>query len=259
MKAIALTTLALVSREVRIFYRARSRVVGAFLQPFVFWVLIGSGFNASLNLAGAEGLKYSDYFFPGILLMVILFTAIFSTITVIDDRKQGFLKGVLASPAPRIGIVLGKVGGGTLLGTLQGLLFAALICTPLVGLELRGDGLVRLTVGMAGLAAGLTALGLLIAWQFDSIQGYHAIMSVALFPMWIFSGAVFPVAGTPAWMAVVMKVNPLTYGLVIIRDAFEWPDGVVVEAAGPAPWCWLAVFGVVAVVVATVRISGDGE
>lgn len=222
---LLLPTGTLVLRELRHFYREKSRVIGVIVQPFLFWLLIGSGLNASFNPVNSDQ-SYMDYFFPGILLMVIMFTAIFSTFSIIEDRREGFLQGVLVSPAPRLAIVLGKVIGGALLGLAQGVLFLLLVLTPMIELSL---GLVQVAVligWMLVVAALLTGLGVVMAWWMNSTQGYHSLMSVFLLPMWIFSGAAFPIAGAPHWLQIVMLANPLTHGLRLMRACFH---GITVE------------------------------
>lgn len=218
---LMMTSGTLLWREIVQFLRQRNRVIGALLQPLLFWVLIGAGLDHSFRPGGSTEVTYGAYFFPGILLMILLFTSIFSTISIIEDRNSGFLQGVLVAPVPRAGIVLGKVLGGTALGMLQALLFLALIITPMVDLQLTAIGFVKLVVHMTLIGFMLTGLGTVIAWGMDSSQGYHAIMSVFLFPLWIFSGAAFPVEGTPTWLHGLMVANPLTHGLYGMRNCFE--------------------------------------
>src|SRR5439155_3778971 len=121
---------------------------------------------------------YLRYFFPGTILMILLFTAIFSTISVIEDRKEGFLQGVLVAPVSRMSIVLGKILGGTLLAFGQGLIF--LILAPLVGIKLTLAGVSLAMLTMLIVSFALTALGLCIAWRLNSTQGFHAIMNLFL-------------------------------------------------------------------------------
>src|SRR5438552_15814396 len=144
-------------RELVRFYRQRSRVVGVIASPLVFWVVLGSGFGTSFRSGSASGQNYLDYAYPGTLIMIVLFTAIFTMMSVIEDRKEGFLLSVLVAPVPRSAIVLGKVLGGTTLSTIQGLIFLAF--APLVGVHVSpGDFLlVALTVFLVSFA--LTALG----------------------------------------------------------------------------------------------------
>jgi ABC-2 type transport system permease protein len=204
-------------REVVRFYRQKSRVVGVIASPVVFWLVIGSGFGTSFRSGSAGASQhYLDYFYPGALIMIVLFTSIFTMMSVIEDRKEGFLLSVLVAPVSRSAIVLGKVLGGTTLATLQGLIF--LIFAPLVGVHMTFSGflLVALTVFLVSFA--LTALGFAIAWPMDSTQAFHAIINLFLIPLWLLSGALFPLAGASIWLRVMMRINPLTYGVDALRD-----------------------------------------
>ncbi len=203
-------------REIIRFVRQRSRLVGAFAQPLLFWVLLGAGFSASLRPPGApEDLGTMAYFYPGIIGLVLLFTAIFATIAVVEDRKSGFLQGVLVSPISRSGIVLGQALGGTTLAVLQGVLFLAL--APLVGITLTPTSVVAVVLVLAAVAFALTSLGLVIAWRMESTQGFHAIMNLILMPIWLLSGAFFPASGAAGWLGWLMQLNPLTYGMAALR------------------------------------------
>jgi ABC-2 type transport system permease protein len=198
------------------FVRQRSRLLGAFAQPFVFWLLLGGGLNASFRPgAGVGGAGYVEYFYPGVIVMVLLFTAIFATIAVVEDRRSGFLQGVLVAPVRRSAIVLGQALGGTSLAMLQGTLFLAF--APFAGIALTPLAVAVTLVTMFFVAFGLTGLGLMIAWRMDSTQGFHAIMNLLLMPLWFLSGAVFPAEGAPVWLGWVMRLNPLSYGMAALR------------------------------------------
>lgn len=214
---VALPAFTLWWREVVRFYRQRTRVVGVIASPLVFWLVIGSGFGTSFRSGGAAGQQhYLDYFYPGALIMIVLFTSIFTMMSVIEDRKEGFLLSVLVAPVPRSAIVLGKVLGGTTLSAIQGLIFLAF--APLVGVHLGiGDFLlVVLTVFLVSFA--LTALGFAIAWPMDSTQAFHAIINLFLIPLWLLSGALFPLSGASGWIRILMWINPLTYGVEALRN-----------------------------------------
>jgi ABC-2 type transport system permease protein len=203
-------------REVVRFYRQPARVAGVILSPLLFWIVIGSGFGTSFRSGGGAGQQhYLDYFYPGALVMIVLFTAIFTMMSVIEDRNEGFLLSVLVAPVPRAAIVLGKVLGGTTLATVQGLIF--LVFAPLVGVHmtLASFGLIVLTVFLTSFA--LTALGFAIAWPMDSSQSFHAIINLFLIPLWLLSGALFPLSGASRWIRAVMYINPLTYGVEALR------------------------------------------
>lgn len=213
-------TYALWQRDVLRFLRQPSRVIGALASPILFWLVIGSGLGSSFHApsgasVGADTGGYLQYYFPGSLALIVLFTAIFSTISVIEDRSEGFLQGVLASPAPRLAIVLGKACGSTTLAVLNGVLFLLLL--PAAGLA-PGVGLLVVTViwiALVGLA--LSGLGLMIAWPLRSTQGFHVIMNVVLVPLWLLSGALFPAAGASPWVRVLMRLNPLTPAVETLR------------------------------------------
>ena len=210
-----LATYSLWARDVIRFYRQRSRVVGALGTPVVFWLLLGSGLGSSFRVTADAPVNYLQYFFPGTLALIVLFTAIFSTISVIEDRREGFLQGVLVAPVPRATIVAGKILSGTTLAVLQAMLF--LLLAPGAGIGLRADLLLPLVVALLTLAFALTGLGFLVAWQLDSTQGFHAVMNLVLVPMWLLSGAVFPAEGAAWWIRAIMWANPMTYGVTALR------------------------------------------
>src|SRR5205085_3417083 len=149
------------------------------------------------------------------LIMIVLFTSIFTMMSVIEDRKEGFLLSVLVAPVPRSAIVLGKVLGGTTLAAVQGLIF--LLLAPLTGVHigLAALPLIILTVFLVSFA--LTALGFAIAWPMDSTSAFHAIINLFLIPLWLLSGALFPLSGASGWLRWLMRLNPLTYGVEALR------------------------------------------
>jgi ABC-2 type transport system permease protein len=213
---LLLPIFALWHREMVRFVRQRSRVTGALAQPIVFWLLLGGGLNASFQPAGAPpGTSYIEYFYPGIIILTLLFTAIFATISTVEDRREGFLQGVLVAPVPRWSIVLGQALGATSLAVIQGTL---LLCVaPLAGIALTIASVVSSIGVMIIISLALTGLGLIIAWRMESTQGFHAIMNLILIPIWLLSGAFFPAAGAPAPLNWLMRIDPLTYGMAALR------------------------------------------
>ncbi len=211
-------TLSLWWREIVRFYRNRGRVVGVIASPLLFWIVIGSGFGSSFrsNTPGGQS-HYLEYFFPGTITMIVLFTSIFAMMSVIEDRKEGFLLSVLVAPVSRSVIVLGKVLGGSSLAAVQGVLFLAF--TPfLKGAHLGLDNIVPIIATVFLISFSLTALGFAIAWRMDSTQGFHAIVNLFLLPLWMLSGALFPLSGASGWIRVIMQVNPVTYGNEALRQ-----------------------------------------
>ena len=203
-------------RDIVRFYRQRSRIIGALGTPVVFWILLGSGLRSSFRADTNAQVDYLEYFYPGTLVLILLFTAIFSTISVIEDRQTGFLQGVLVAPIPRISIVIGKTLGGTTLACGQAGLF--LLLAPLANASPDWNTLPTLVLVLSMFAFGLTGLGFVLAWWLDSTQGFHAIMNLLLVPMWLLSGAVFPAYGASKWIQNIMLVNPMTYGVSAVRS-----------------------------------------
>ncbi len=217
---IWMPAISLWQREIVRFYRQKSRVVGVIASPLLFWLVLGSGFAHSFsggNSAAGAGADYSSFFFPGAIVMIVLFTAIFSMMSLIQDRNEGFLLSVLAAPVSRSSIVLGKVLGGATLAAIQGVIF--LVFCPLVGVH-PGLATIALAVAIIVLISfELTALGFAIAWPMDSPQAFHAIVNLILIPLWLLSGSLFPADRASGWMRLIMRLNPLTYGVDILRHA----------------------------------------
>ena len=232
----ALPIVSLWRRELVRFVRQRSRIVGALGTPIVFWVLIGSGLGSSFRLTGdgvAREMNYLEYSFPGTIVLIVLFTAIFSTISIIEDRREGFLQSVLAAPIERSAIVLGKVLGSATLAVGQAMLFVVVMAWA-AGISLTVGAVIASLGILIILSIALSALGFLIAWPMDSTQGFHAIMNLFLVPMWLLSGAFFPASGASDWMGWVIRLNPLTYGVTALRRALYWgsqPDAAAGEMA----------------------------
>lgn len=207
-------------RELVRFYRQKARVVGVIASPLLFWLVLGSGFSKTFQshgaTAAASSSHYLSYFFPGAIVMIVLFTAIFSMMSLIQDRNEGFLLSVLAAPISRSAIVLGKVLGGATLAAIQGWIF--LVFAPLAGVHVGVVGILYSLLVIALTSFALTALGFVIAWPMDSTQAFHAVINLILIPLWLLSGALFPASGASGWLRLVMLLNPLTYGVDALRN-----------------------------------------
>lgn len=261
---------ALCWREIVRFFRQRNRIVGAIGQPVLFWLLFGAGLQRSFRLGeGTEAeTSFLEYYFPGSLMLILLFTAIFATISIIEDRREGLLQAVLIAPCPRWSMVLGKVLGGTLIAMLQGLIFLGLALLLKIEMSVSAIGALAVLMFVAGVA--LTSLGVVIAWRMDSTQGFHAIMSVLLMPMWLLSGAFFPIpalASGATWSELVlhwtMRLNPLTYAVAGARRlvvAGPLPESIWTPSLATS-WTVTCVFAVVMFAVASwvaaQRTKGD--
>lgn len=216
-----LPAISLWRREVVRFFRQPSRIASAIATPVLLWLLVGTGLSHSFHLPGTASASYLRFFYPGTILLVVLFAAIFATISVIEDRHEGFLQGVLVAPVGRSSLVIGKLAGGGTIAWLQGVVLLAL--APFAGIHLNWLGTIEAAGILALIALAMTGLGFGFAWKVDSTQGYHGVMNLVMFPLWLLSGALFPAAGAPGWLAWVMRLNPLTYGLAALRHALFSP------------------------------------
>lgn len=224
------TIAVLWRRDLLRFLRQPSRIVGALGQPILFWLLLGSGMGAAFTIPGAPGLGYPEYFFPGVVLMIVVFASIFSTVSVIEDRQRGFLQTVLVSPGSRAAMVIGKSLGSTSVALLQAGLFIAL--APWAGFAPGriSWGLLLLVLTVTSLS--LTAFGFALAWWLDNLQAYHAIQMSLLVPLWAVSGAMFPSPGGA--FGTAMRLDPLSYAVEAVRRALYGgllPAGLVPHAA----------------------------
>jgi len=216
----ALRTIgALTGREMLKFVRDRSRVLGALAQPLALWLLLGLGFQNTVQPPGGIGESYVAFLFPGILALVLLFTAIFSTISVVEERTSGFLQAVLVAPTPRTALVFGTALGGTLLATGQALLF--LVALPFLSLSPGwiGVGMIVAICFCTGLA--FTSLGFAIAWRMDTTRGFHAVMNLFLLPLWFVSGAMFPIEGAAPVVQWLVWANPVSYAVSGLRHGLH--------------------------------------
>jgi len=252
--SVALPVVSLWWREVVRFYRQPGRVVGVILSPVVFWLVIGSGFGNSIR-SGAGGTEhYLGYFFPGALILVVLFTSIFAMMSVIEDRREGFLLSVLVAPVNRSVIVLSKVLSGTTLSAVQGMIFLAF--APAAGIRIAWQQLALVALIVFLVSFSLTALGFIVAWRLDSAQAFHAIVNLFMIPMWLLSGALFPMSGASAWIRVLMRANPLTYGVDALRAALF--PGTLGETSAAGALAILAAFSAFMFVVAFWMASRRG-
>ena len=226
---------ALWRREIVKFVRDRSRVGGAILQPLVVWLLLGFGFQDTFHLPTGTGdeVPFLEFLFPGILALVALFTSIFSTISIVEERKSGFLQAALAAPVSRPSLVLGAILGGTTIAVCEGALFFAML--PLIGVAPSVAGVALMVLVLALIALAFTALGVVIAWRTHTTRGFHAVMNLFLIPLWVLSGAFFPASGSPPVLQWVLRLNPVTYAVDALRAALYWPGTTPIEGVPFVP------------------------
>jgi ABC-2 type transport system permease protein len=226
------TVGALTGREMLKFVRDRSRVLGALAQPLALWVLLGLGFQGTFQPpAGSVDGSYVSFLFPGILALVLLFTAIFSTISIVEERTSGFLQAVMVAPTPRTALVFGTALGGTLLATVQALLFLGAL--PFLSLSPGLLGLAMVAAICFGTGLAFTALGFAIAWRMDTTRGFHAVMNLFLLPLWFLSGAMFPAEGAAPVLRWLVWGNPVSYAVSGLRHGLHGFAADSATLAGP--------------------------
>lgn len=211
-------------RELKRFWRDKPRIIGAIAQPALFLFILGTGLSGGFSKAFAGGQAaqflpgvkdYITYMYPGIIGMTVLFTGIFSAVSIIWDREFGFLKEILVAPVSRWAVAVGKALGGSTVAMLQGTIM--LLFAPLVGVSLTPLIVLELIPLLFLVSFSMTSVGIAVAARMKSMEGFHMIMNFLLMPMFFLSGALFPLRGLPAWMDVLVKIDPLTYGVDIMR------------------------------------------
>jgi len=203
-------------REMIRFSRDRMRMVTSLLQPLLFLFVLGSGLSR-LASAGTHGVDLRTFVYPGVLAMAVMFTAIFSAASIVWDREFGFLREMLVAPVRRGSIVLGKCLGGATVAGLQGVIVLAM--AGLVHVPYAPAMLLEVFALQVLLAFSITAFGVMAAARINQMQSFMALTQMLVMPMFFISGALFPVAGLPAWLAVLNRVDPLTYAVDPMRRA----------------------------------------
>ena len=203
-------------RQIKKYFRSRSRIVGSLGQPLLFLVALGFGFGSIYQQAGRG--SYIQFLAPGIIMMSVLFTAVFSGMDLIWDRQFGFLKETMVAPVSRLEIMLGKTLGGATVAAVQGLI--VFILTLLVGFKPQNILMLPVAIGIIILVAVLfTSLGIAMASTMEDMQGFQLIMNFLVMPIFFLSGALFPLQGLPRVMEIITRIDPLTYGIDGVRAA----------------------------------------
>jgi daunorubicin resistance ABC transporter membrane protein len=238
---------ALVRRDLLRLRRDTGRWMGLVLQPLLLWALLGSGFGDVFKVPGLD-IDYHRFFFPGLVVMVGLFTAIFATMAVIEDRDHGFLQQVLVSPASRFAMVTGKVLGVLAIALAQFIVIAP--AATLAGYDLASIDLGLLTIAYILGVSGMTALAFALAWVCQTTHAYHAIMGVLLIPLWLVSGSMFPIPAS-GWLHHLCALNPLTYAVDALRHGFEGGHSALASTTPLAAFAALLTFVALAMTLAT--------
>jgi len=202
-------------RQLKRYFRSKSRIIGSLGQPLLFLLAFGFGFGSIFQKAG-QG-NYIEFLAPGIIAMSILFTAVFSGIEIIWDKQFGFLKETLVAPVSRFEIMLGRTLGGATVAVFQGLI--VLIISLFAGFKIESTGMFSAFLFMALIAVLFTALGTAIASVLEDMQGFQLIINFLIMPLFFLSGALFPIEGLPKTIAIITRINPLAYGIDGLRGA----------------------------------------
>ena len=211
-------------RDVLRYWRDRTRLVASLAQPLLFLIVFGTGLSSALSGAGgglggaagaAAGLTYTQFIFPGIIGMSVLFSAIFASMSIVWDREFGFLKEVLVAPIDRSTVAIGKSLGGATQAMVQGLIL--LILAPVIGVKLTLGSVLALIPLVFVLAFALSSMGVAIASRMKSMQGFQVVVNFLMMPMFFLSGALFPLSGLPTWMTVLTRLDPAAYGMDPLR------------------------------------------
>jgi ABC-2 type transport system permease protein len=216
-------------REFKTFIRERSRIIGMIGQPLFYLLILGKGITSSMHLNGAPpSMDYLRFMYPGIIGMSILFTSIFSAVSIIWDREFGFLKEVMVAPVPRWAVAVGKILGGATVAMIQSMIL--ILLAPIVGVSLSPVIFLELLLFAFLISFAITSLGMIIAARMQSMQGFQMIMNFLVMPLYFLSGAMFPLASAPAWMKSLMTVDPLTYGVDALRNVLY--SGTAIRVGG---------------------------
>jgi ABC-2 type transport system permease protein len=239
-------------REVKRYLRERTRPISSFVQPLLWLVIFGAGLGSSIRGGAVVGFSYQEFIFPGIIGQTLLFTSMFMGISVIWDRQFGFLKEILVAPISRISIFTGKMLGVSTDSMIQGLI--VLMLGPLIGVKITLAMVIAVIPLMLLITLGMVCIGLTIASFMSSLESYGTIVTFVNLPMFLLSGALFPVFNLPSWLQWAVYINPLTYGvdalrIVILGSAYVSPIPLHVDVI------FLAVFDAVMMIVGTYSFS----
>jgi len=204
----------IVAREFKKFIRERSRLFSAIARPLLWLFIVGAGISRLVS--HDMGMPYTQFIFPGIIGMTILFSSIFSSISIIWDKEFGFMKEILVAPVSRFSIVIGKALSGTIVSTIQAIIIIALF--PFVGFKLGVLQIVSVIVVCISISFCISAFGIVLATFYESYESFSVIMNFIIMPMFFLSGAMYPVRLLPDILQVAAKVNPLTYGIDALKN-----------------------------------------
>ena len=213
MITVVLDSITIAKRDIIRSFRQKSQLYSSIVRPVIWLFLLGTGLRGSFN--APEGFTYTQYIFPGMIVMNILFASIMSGTTIIWDREFGFLKEIMVAPMSRTSIVFGKTLSGSIIATIQGIIVLAFF--PLVGLHLSFIQIILAILGMFIVAISITSLGIMIASKMTSFEGFGTINNFLVMPLFFLSGAMYPTDKVPTWLKPLIYINPVTYSVNLLR------------------------------------------
>ncbi len=249
-------------RDILRFWHDKMRMISSITFPLLFLFVFGSGLSARMGFL-SPGVDFTQFMFPGIIGMTVLMSSFMAGISVVWDREFGFLKEVLVAPISRASVAVGKTLGAATVALFQGILI--LLFAPLIGVSLSVWTVLALLPLMLLLSISMGSLGILLATRIKSMEAFQAVMQMLMFPMVFLSGVFFPLQGLPAWMSVLVKLNPATYGIAPIRQVVlgASPDSpFAINVLGHTMSLWdniavMAVFGVIMILLAIWSFSNQ--
>ncbi|MCK4267735.1 MAG: ABC transporter permease [Actinomycetia bacterium] len=213
-------------RDLIRYRRDKYRLISSLAQPALFLFVFGNGLARGLAIdvqrTGGGQESYVSFIFPGIIGMTLLFTSVFTAVSIVWDREFGFLKEVMVAPISRWSIAVGKALGGSTVALIQGVI--VLLLAPFLGLHLSFLTLIALVPLMYLISISLTSMGIVIAVKMETMEGFQMILNFLVMPIFVLSGAMFPLSSLPPWLTVLTRVNPLTYGVDALRGLMLGPS-----------------------------------
>ncbi len=243
----ALAFRAIATREVLRVTRQPSRIVAAIGTPALIWLFFSAGFAGAFRPADDAAANYALFLLPGMVTLTATFSAIFSAISLINDRHEGFLQAAIVSPAPPWSIALGKAVGGAAVALVQ--CAALLAMTPLLADRVSAIGLLLALFAAMSATFAITGLGMALAWKVNSVEGFHGVMNLVLMPMWILSGSIFDAGAASPWLGAVARANPLYHITRTMRDA------VMNEPPSAVSWTVTILFALAGLAAAVITMS----
>lgn len=237
----------LLLRDLKRFWYNKVRIVASLVQVVFFLFVLGIALTP--NFIGFSGVKFSTFIFPGIIAMTLIFSSFYSAMSIIWDKEYGFFKEVMVAPVPRWSIALGKILGGSIVAIIQGSIM--LMLSPMLKIDLSFIRFIQIIAVMLIISMSMAGLGVAIAARMKEIENFQLASNFLIMPMFYLSGALFPIGNLPKWLAIIIYVNPLTYGIDLLRGIMIGINSLPLIF----DLCLISVFCLIMLGVATMEFS----